>query len=315
MQEMFLGEAIKKRRLELGLTQEQLCEGICEPITISRLENGKQTPSRNRINALLERLDMPADRYYALLSKNELDIDALQKEITSYNIRFEKATAEEKPKIRKLALEAHKQLEAIIDDDDTLSKQFILRSRVLVGTENGEYSFEEKIRLLTEAIRMTVPNFDLDDIGRGLYTTDEIKIINHIAMVYSWAGESLEAVEIWCQLRTYIHRHFKNIPYTRAHLNMVAYNLARELSIMGQFQKSIEIAEEGQQVCLDYGNYLSLPGLLALQAECHYFLGNNEKSRDLYHQVYYLTKAIGDGDKLRIIKRKAKEDLNLEFEF
>ena len=77
MQEMFLGEAIKKRRLELGLTQEQLCEGICEPITISRLENGKQTPSRNRINALLERLDMPADRYYALLSKNELDIEVV----------------------------------------------------------------------------------------------------------------------------------------------------------------------------------------------------------------------------------------------
>lgn len=51
MQEIFLGEAIKQRRLKMGLTQEQLCEGICEPITISRLENGRQTPSRNRITA------------------------------------------------------------------------------------------------------------------------------------------------------------------------------------------------------------------------------------------------------------------------
>ena len=47
---------MKQRRLELGLTQEELCEGICEPITISRMENGRQTPSRNRINALLQRL-------------------------------------------------------------------------------------------------------------------------------------------------------------------------------------------------------------------------------------------------------------------
>lgn len=49
MKNVFLGEYIKQRRLDLGLTQEQLCDGICEPVTLSRLENGKQTPSRNRI--------------------------------------------------------------------------------------------------------------------------------------------------------------------------------------------------------------------------------------------------------------------------
>lgn len=52
MQNFFLGDYIKQKRLDLGLTQEQLCDGICEPMTLSRLENGKQTPSRNRINAL-----------------------------------------------------------------------------------------------------------------------------------------------------------------------------------------------------------------------------------------------------------------------
>ena len=41
MQELSLGEYIKRERLRQGITQEQLCEGICEPITISRMENGK----------------------------------------------------------------------------------------------------------------------------------------------------------------------------------------------------------------------------------------------------------------------------------
>ena len=36
MREMFLGEFIKNRRMELGLTQEQLCEGICRGIGIMR---------------------------------------------------------------------------------------------------------------------------------------------------------------------------------------------------------------------------------------------------------------------------------------
>ena len=45
MREMFLGEFIKNRRMELGLTQEQLCEGICEPITISGwLRTGSRLP-------------------------------------------------------------------------------------------------------------------------------------------------------------------------------------------------------------------------------------------------------------------------------
>lgn len=101
----FLGDAIKRKRLELGLTQERLCEGICEPITLSRLENGKQTPSRTRLHALMERLDMPEDQYYALLSKHELEVEALQREITSLNLRFTQAKGEEKRELRAQALQ------------------------------------------------------------------------------------------------------------------------------------------------------------------------------------------------------------------
>jgi len=82
---------MKQRRLELGLTQEELCEGICEPITISRMENGRQTPSRNRINALLQRLGLPDDRYFALLSKREEEIAALQKEIIACSVQRDTA--------------------------------------------------------------------------------------------------------------------------------------------------------------------------------------------------------------------------------
>lgn len=63
MQNYKLGEYIRQRRLDLGLTQEQVCAGICESVTLSRVENGKQTPSRNRINAILQRLGLPDDRY------------------------------------------------------------------------------------------------------------------------------------------------------------------------------------------------------------------------------------------------------------
>ena len=65
MQNYKLGEYIRQRRLDLGLTQEQVCAGICESVTLSRVENGNRLPAENRINAILQRLGLPDDRYYA----------------------------------------------------------------------------------------------------------------------------------------------------------------------------------------------------------------------------------------------------------
>ena len=86
MQNISIGECIRQRRKELNLTQEQVCDGICDPVSLSRIENGKQTPRRSVINALLQRLSLPDDRYYALVSENELGLEALQKEIVACNV-------------------------------------------------------------------------------------------------------------------------------------------------------------------------------------------------------------------------------------
>lgn len=312
MEIYFLGDAIKRRRLELGLTQEQLCEGICEPITISRLENGKQTPSRARLEALMERLDMPQYQYYALLSKHELEVEALQREIVALNVKFDQATGEEKAKLRQEALQAHKALAEMADRDDKISQQVILRSKVILGKEDGRYSREEERQMLLQAIRLTCPSFDPEDIGRGLYTSREIKIINQLALVHVYAGEHMEAIEIYSQLYKYIRKHYRLIPPTTAHFPMIAFNYARELGLIGQYEKSIEIAREGRQVCLDYGHYLYLSSLLSIFAECYYRLGDVEKSKDYYYQTYYVSKAIGDTSNSALIRQEAKHYLGLE---
>ena len=179
MKKLFVGEVIRKRRMELGLKQYELCEGICEPVTMSRLETGKQTPSYNKLKTILQRLGLPDDQCYMLLSKNEMLISDLQTEITSCNVL--KDPERGLPKIE--------ELEKIVEPDDTLTRQFILRSKVLLGKkENGKivsYTFDEKLEMLFEAIRLTAPNFDIDAIHEGLYSIDEVKVINQIALVYS----------------------------------------------------------------------------------------------------------------------------------
>ena len=104
MRELSLGEYIKQERIKQGITQEQLCEGICEPITISRMENGKQTPSYTRIRTFLQRLGIPDNQYFALLSQNEIEIKTLQDEIRADIVWFERARPKDQPAIRAAGL-------------------------------------------------------------------------------------------------------------------------------------------------------------------------------------------------------------------
>ncbi len=108
-------------------------------------------------------------------------------------------------------------------------------------------------------------------------------------------------------------KHFRNISPTCAHFCMVAFNYARELAVVGQYKEAIEIAEEGKKVCLDYGHYLSLPGLLNVLAESYHFLGDDTKSKEYYYQTYYLGKVIGDEHNLQIIRDDAMKYLGIDF--
>ena len=142
MEQLFIGELIRQRRLELGLKQCELCEGICEPVTMSRLESGKQTPGSNKLRMLMQRLGLPEERYYALVSKNELRISELQTEIVSSNVLHDSLRG----------LEKIEELEAIAEPNDNQVRQFILRSRAILGKlVDGKvepYSLEEKLEML-----------------------------------------------------------------------------------------------------------------------------------------------------------------------
>ena len=193
MRQISLGEAMKQRRLELGLSQEIVCDGICETATLSRLENGRQTMSYNRVKALMQRLNMPDDRFYALLSKQETELDNTRKELSACVNRFACAQGEQKRQMRELALEQLHRLESLAEEADTITQQDILRYKVLFGHEQGPYSQEECLNLLLCALRLTVPNFNLDKLGIRRYSMQETQILNQIAGTYSRSGDHPQA--------------------------------------------------------------------------------------------------------------------------
>jgi len=298
MREIPIGAYIRQNREAQGLTQQQLCEGICEPATISRIENGQQTPCRSRLSALLQRLGLPDDRYFALLSPNEIEISSLQAEIVSCGVHGR----------RERGLELIARLESIMEADDHITRQFILRSRVLLG----DYGFEEQLDILLEAIRLTVPRFTLEELESFLYSFDEIKIINQIGNTYAEAEQHKKAIDVYSRLLRYVQKHNSNITQSTGQLVLVAYNYARELDVCGLYRDAIEIAELFRQTCVKYAHYQLLPGTLHIMAEYYHFLGDDDKSRDLYLQAYAIYKAIGNELDLRFLEKDVREQLGVE---
>lgn len=312
MREVFLGEYIRQRRLDEGLTQAQLCEGICEPVTISRLENGQQTPSRNTINALLQRLGLPDDRYFALISDHEVEIKALKDEILADTIRYRRASEEERPAIRVRALENLTELKNIAEPDDKITQQYILNSMASLGALERPYTFTEQIELLMEAIRLTVPRFELNKISSFRYSMDETRIINQIANTYANAGQEKKAAGIFSQLLKYVEVHDKELTNYAGHLCMISMNYAITLDALGRYDEAIELASKGWKTCVEYGHYQFLGSFIAILAECYFFKGNFSKSIKLYYQACFIYDAVGDKSNLANMRKELKEHLGLE---
>lgn len=288
MKELFIGEVIKRKRKELGLTQEELCEGICEPSTISRIESGKQVPAKNKLDALLQRLDLPGDRYYALLSKNELEISNLQSQIISCNVS----------KNKRDGLQYLKKLEEIVSEDDHLIRQFILRSKTAFGYLDGEdirpYTFDEKEKMLFEALYLTVPKFDIKEIDKNYYTVEEIKIINQIALNYSDAGQNKKAIDVYNQFLKYIEKHLMNLKESNGLVILISYNCSRSLYLEKRYEESIAAANLGLEVSIEERCTSCLGGLLSLLGHAFHAEGRLEESKKYFYQSFYIYSVLHD---------------------
>lgn len=316
MRELFLGEYIKQERTKQNISQQRLCEGICEPITLSRLENGKQMPSYSRIRALLQRLGLPDERFYALLSEHELEVKTLEDEIRADVIRFERASPEDRPHIQSEGLQKLEQLEKLAEPDDRILCQYIIGTRVTLGKPDGPYSPEERLELLLEALRLTVPNLDLEELNLGLYSMEETTLLNQIAISYSRMGQSKKAVEIYRQLFKYVQKHYSyGMSRYAGKFTLVSSNYAHELFKVKRYDDALEVAELGRKACVEYAHYQFLPIILHLMGECYFCQGDVNRCKEYYRDAYCLYKAIGDEHNRLLLEKDIAEHLGLKFPF
>lgn len=303
MKTMYLGDVVRQQRKSLGLSQEMVCEGLCATMTLSRFESNQQTPSRDCVMAILQRLGLPDDRYYAQLTRAETRLVLLKTEVLTYYSQFEKSFGENQQQTRITALEKLRDLEHYIKENDRINQQFVLGMKATLET----YPPQKQLEMLIEAIRLTSPRFDPDEISKCLYCTNELVIINKIAIRQANCGQRRKAIDIYEQLLELV---LKRTPDHDC-LHLIAYNYARYLVLEGRLEEALKVAKIGRQVCIKQGRHYVLPRFLHIEAECYYLMGEIDKSEELSRSAYHMYGAIMDTRNQGFLKIDAKERFGL----
>ncbi|MBD5162351.1 MAG: helix-turn-helix domain-containing protein [Oscillibacter sp.] len=301
----YLNEVVRQRRKELNVSQRMVCEGLCATMTLSRFESGQQTPSWSCAAAILQRLELPDEQIFAQLTREETRLVLLRKEILASCGRFEQTLGEEREQARMQILEKLRDLERCIKKDDRINQQFFQMSKIIVGL----FAPQNRLEMLMETIRLTSPRFDLNDISKCLYCSNEVMIINQIGRAYSDCAQPKIAVNIYEQLMTLVLNRAPNHEY----LPLIAYNYARCLVLENRMKEALEISELGRQICTRQEHYYLLPKFLHVEAECLYFTGEADSSRDFYRSAYHIYGALANTSDQEILKYAAKKYLNLLF--
>lgn len=301
-----IGDCIRQLREEQNVNQEDLCHGLCNKSTLSRIERGCHVPSIGTVALLLQRLGVNEDYLSFLLGTTELEISNLHKEIEALNAQ------------RKYdeALQKIGRMEQLTDPKDRVMQQFLLRSKALAGhLQDGQrvaYDNLAKREMLLQAIELTHPSFSLDNIGRCLLGIDEIKTINQIAITYSDAGDRRYAIHIYRQLFEYPRSRFYNTEAEVSVLTMMAYNYSTLLERERRYEECIEYTQMGYEACIKYNKARMLGGLLLNWGYALQKLGQEEESKSKIKDSYHAYRLMQRFPEAENVKKYAKETFNLD---
>lgn len=166
-------DVLQTRREMFGLTQEQLCEGICSVKSLRRAEKGQTDMQRETLKKLLNRLGLSGQMQWSRLITSDREVIRMAEELADYI------------NDRKFSV-ASKQLESMksrIDLDIPQNKQYFLEKQALLEFEQGKVTREEFVKMEKEALECTLRAENLYRKENVYLTEQEIRCIRN-----SWKG-------------------------------------------------------------------------------------------------------------------------------
>lgn len=311
------GDVIRLTRNAVGMTQEELSDGICSVETLSRIENNRHKIKRDIYRKLMERLERGIHDNCAVCMGNDMSL------LEEY-ILLEDTLSKREYDISKQYL-AHI-CEKI--SDSVVDRQYLKRVRALVDYELGEISAQAFIKQLQEAMEMTIPAYESylwgDQRGRIYpYREQEILILMGMGIAYYDVGELDKDIIIYETIIRSLDAGYMD-EKNAAELKLINLaNLSRPLGKLGRYEEALAKAEEGLNMAVSRGYAHGLVELMMGVAGCRMRIAKNgidterkqqelAESKKMMQQAYYIAAARKDKYNLKSIVENLKYHFGLE---
>lgn len=229
------GNLIRARREALGMSQEKLAEGICDPVSISRIERNEVTPKRQIFKQIMEKIGMTGGSLEAVTQVESPELFDLAVKISLFLAASKGREAEP------FILELEKKMK----HTDKFSRQFLLNVKAVSLYNQKKISAEEHADMQMEALRLTMPRMSLDKLNKWCFSSRESCIINTISYSYDKMDKREEII----QILQILQRHYENKPFALSHYvsgyELTMRNLGNVLGNAGRFEEAIEASKKG----------------------------------------------------------------------
>lgn len=224
-----IGEVLKIRRTMFGMTQEQLCDGICSVKSLRRAEQGKTDIQREVREKLLKRLGLSGQLQWTRLITSDREVVRLAERLAKYQ------NGQNYVETRKLL----ERLKAKVTMEIPQNKQFIIETETLLDYYEKKISMRKFVDCETEILRQTLKENDFRKIGKIYLTEMEITCICN-----RWRGLKNEEKKKDIQFLLNIYEEYSSKNVIANAISMyefVTEGAVSELGNMGEHELAILI--------------------------------------------------------------------------
>ena len=224
-----IGEVLKIRRMMFGMTQEQLCDGICSVKSLRRVEQGKTDIQREVREKLLNRLGLSGQLQWTRLITSDRAVVKQAEQLAKYQ------NGQNYVETRKLL----EKLKAKVTMEIPQNKQFIIETEALLDYYEKKISMRKFVDCETEILKQTLKENDFRKMGKIYLTEMEITCICN-----RWRGLKNEEKKKDIQFLLNIYEEYSSkngIANAISMYEFVTEGAVSELGNMGEHELAILI--------------------------------------------------------------------------
>ena len=276
------GKTIREARLKAGFTQEQLSEGICSVLSLSRIENGSAGVSPVTFQALMAHAGAPCEVYPVFASRTDFDCFYTLKRAHFYINSWQ----------LQQAFDELNRIEEWHFADNKLYYQEWLYLHGRLQIRSGNNNHKDLYGIFLEAIHVTRPEIDFTDFRHLFLSTVEIELLISVAQELLFLGEE----DICCLICSQIASYLANaeIDYLKKDFLFAEYAIVytKYLFHIKDYKEALSVADTHRHKMVQNSEDAPLLELNFLTALGYYYTGDTENAYSYFKNTFYAAHSI-----------------------